>query len=81
MDQICTWVKLDDVYADGGVYLGADRCIYFDRYIWLKLGNIMWKKHRSIFQYHVKYIHNDIVKNFRSGILQYAKRVREMHDL
>ena len=41
----------------------------------------MWKKHRSVLQDHVKYIQNDIVKTFRSGILQYTKRVHEMHDL
>ena len=41
----------------------------------------MWRKHRSTFQYHVKYIHNDIVKPFRVGILQYAESVRDMHNL
>ena len=41
----------------------------------------MWRKHRSIFQYHVKYIHNDILKTFRFVILQYSECIREMHDL
>ena len=41
----------------------------------------MWKKHRSVIQDHVKYIHNDIVKPFRFGILQYSERVHEMHNL
>ena len=38
-------------------------------------------KHRSVYQYHLKYIRNDIVKPFRVRILCYADRVREMHDL
>ena len=41
----------------------------------------MWKKHQSVFQDHIKYIHSDILKTFRVGIIQYAERVREMHDL
>ena len=65
----------------GGVYLGADRCLEFKIEMWIELGKSMWKKHWSVFQDHFKYIHNDIVKTFRVGILQYAKCVREMHDL
>ena len=41
----------------------------------------MWKKHRILFQDHVKYINNDIVKPFRVGIFRYVERVQEMHDL
>ena len=32
-------------------------------------------------QDHVKYIHNDIVKPLRVGIIQYAKIVRDMNNL
>ena len=42
---------------------------------------IMWRKHRKILQYHVNYIHNEIVNPFRVGILQYYERIGEMHDL
>ena len=41
----------------------------------------MWKSHRSTFRDHVKYIHNDIMKPFRVGIIHYSERVCEMHDL
>ena len=41
----------------------------------------MWRKHPSVFQDHVKYVYNDIVKPFRVEILKYNRRVREMHDL
>ena len=34
-----------------------------------------------MYQGHVKYIHNEIVKTFGVGILQYAEHVHEMHDL
>ena len=40
----------------------------------------MWRKQRSTFQDHVKYIHNDKIKPFRVGIIQYAECVREMQD-
>ena len=39
----------------------------------------MCKKHRRVFQDHVKYIHNDIVKPSRVVILQYTKRVHDIH--
>ena len=41
----------------------------------------MWRKHRLIFQNHVKYTHNDIFKPSRVGIIQYTESVREMQNL
>ena len=41
----------------------------------------MWRKHRSVYQYHIKYVHNDIVKPFKVKILRYAERMRDIHDL
>ena len=41
----------------------------------------MWKKHHSVYQDHMKYVCNDIVKPFKVKILRYAKRVRDMNDL
>ena len=45
------------------------------------MGKIIWKKHQSVFQDHIKYICNDIVKPFRSVILHNSERFQEMHDL
>ena len=41
----------------------------------------MWRKHRSVFQDHIKYLCKDILKPFRVVIIRYAERVKEMHDL
>ena len=41
----------------------------------------MWRKHRTVYHYHLKYICNDIVKLFCVRNLRYAERVQEMHDL
>ena len=41
----------------------------------------MGRKHRSVYQDHINYVCNDIVKPFKFKILCYAERVREMHDL
>ena len=41
----------------------------------------MKRNHLIVFQYHVKYIHNDIVKPFRVGIIRYVERIKEMHNL
>ena len=41
----------------------------------------MESNNRSVFQDHLKYIWNDIVKTFRVGIIYYAERIEEMHNL
>ena len=38
-------------------------------------------KHRSVYQDHMKYVRNEIVKPFKVKILCYVERVREMHDI
>ena len=81
MDRFWTWEKINRIDTYGTVYSGVDSCIDSGKDIWLVLGNIMWKKHRSVFQDHVKYIHNDIVKHSRVRIIQYAERDPGMNDL
>ena len=49
--------------------------------MWFDLGKNMWRKYRSTFQDHSKYIHNYIVKSFRISILQYDECVYDVHDL
>ena len=41
----------------------------------------MWRKYQSIYQDHMKCVHNDIVKPFKVKILRCAERIRDMHDL
>ena len=79
MERLWIWKNLDGVNASEDVYLGADMWINLKKEIWLELGKSTCKKYQSIFQDHVKYIHNDIVKPFRVGILQYPERICEMH--
>ena len=81
MEDLWYWAKVDTIDGSGYPISGSDRCAYFQKELWFELVNIMWSKHRSTFQDHDKYIHNDIVKPFRVVILQYAERVCEMHDL
>ena len=81
MERLWTWEKIDGIDTDRDAYLGVDKRIDLEKYIWFELGKSKWKKHWSIFQDQVNYIHNDIVKPLRVAILQYAKRVRDMHDL
>ena len=51
----------------------------FERGFWFELGKCMWRKHRSVYQDHLRYVRNDTVKSFHVRILRYAERVREMH--
>ena len=41
----------------------------------------MWRKHQSVYQDHLKYVRNGILKLFRVGILCYAERVMYIQDL
>ena len=41
----------------------------------------MLQNNRSTFQYHVKDIHNYIVKPFRVIIIQYTERICEIYDM
>ena len=41
----------------------------------------MRRKHRSVYQDNMHYVHNDIVKPFKVKILRYYERVCEIHDL
>ena len=41
----------------------------------------MWFNQRRTFQDHVKFIHNDIVKPFGIGIIQYTERFWDMQDI
>ena len=69
MDQLWTWDKVDGSDTLRKPISGADGCTYFEKELCCDLEKSMWRKHRSAFQDHVKYMHNDIVKPFRVGIL------------
>ena len=81
MDQFWTWAKTDGRYAYVAVMTGAERCTYLEKYLWSELGNSMWRKHIYVFQYHVKYIQNDILKPFRVDIIQYDECFRVMQNI
>ena len=75
-DEFWYWAKKDSIGYDVHVYLGIDKCVDFKRELWFELGKFMWRNHWSVYQDHLKYVCNDIVKPFRFRILRYAERVR-----
>ena len=81
IDNFWTWIKIKGFGYDGDAYLLLYKGVDFEKEIWLEFGNIMRRKHRSVFQVHLKYVCNDIVKPFRVVILHYTESVEEMHDL
>ena len=42
------------------------------------MGKCMRRKHRSVYQDHMEYVRNDIVKPFRFKIIRYTERIREI---
>ena len=75
IEDFWTWDTSDGVGYDGDAYLVLEKCVEFEKELWSELGKLIWRKHRSVFQDHLKYIHNDIVKPFRVGILHYVESV------
>ena len=66
---------------DGHYHIDMDKSVGFERELWFELGECMWRKHRSVYQDHMKYVFNDILKPFKVKILIYAERVCVMYDL
>ena len=81
VEDFWTWAKTDTMRYYGNYYLAQDKCVDFERGLWFELGKCMWRKHQSVYQDHMKYVCNDIVKPFKVKIIRYTKHVREMHYL
>ena len=75
-DDFWDWAKKDGIRYDRHAYLGIDKCVDFKRELWFELGKYMWMKHWSIYQDHLKYVRNDILKPFCVRILRYADCIR-----
>ena len=69
-EDFWTWEKSDTIRYDGHAYLAINNCVDFERELWFELVKCMWRKHRSVYQYHMKYVRNDTVKPFKVKILR-----------
>ena len=80
-EDFWTWANTDTKGYDRHPFLARDKCVNFERELWFEFGKCMWRKNRSVYQYHMKYICNDTVKPFKVKFPRYAERVRYTHDL
>ena len=55
-EEFWTWEKLDTIKYDRHTYLAMDKCVDFERGLWLELVKFMWRKHQSVYQDHMKYV-------------------------
>ena len=67
MKEILTWVWKSASALRGIFGLSWERAC----------GRTIW----SLFQYHVKYIHNDIFKPLQIEIIFYVEHIQKMYDL
>ena len=81
MGQFWSWAELYGVDYNSYAFTVVDICFAFDKELWFDLGMIIWRKNISVLQNHGMYVYNDIVKPFRVGIIHYAERVHDIHDL
>ena len=80
-EDFWNWTKKDITGYGVHDYLARDKCVDFERELWFELGKCMWRNQRIVYQDHMKYVRNDIVKHSKVKILRYAERVHDMHDL
>ena len=64
-EDFWTWAKTDTTGNDVNDYLTWDKCVNFERGLWFELGKCIGRKHQSVYQDHMKYVLNDIVKPFK----------------
>ena len=81
MEKLQTWAKACGFNSEFGPIIGEYQCKYFEGELCFELLNFILRKHRSVFQEHIKYIHDNILNPFRLSILQYSERVRQMYDI
>ena len=80
-EDFWTLAKSDGINDNWDAYMGLEKCVDFKKELWFELVKCMWSKHPSVFQNHLEYICNDIVKQFRVIILFYSERVQDIHYL
>ena len=71
-EEFWNWAKTDTTGYDGHDYLDLDKCFEFERGLWFELGKCMCRNNRSVYQDHMKYVCNDIMRPFKVKILLYA---------
>ena len=81
MEYLWTFENTDGLDADGDDIYGEDRCTDIERDLWLHIGNYTWKKNRSVFDDHMKYVNNDINNIYRVKILHYYDTTHEIYEL
>ena len=54
-EDFCTLENTDTMGHDVHDYLAVDKCVNFERELWFELGKCIWRKHRSVYQDHMKY--------------------------
>ena len=68
-EEFWTWAKKDTTGYDGHYYLARDKCVNFERELWFELGECIWRKHRSVYQDHMKYVRNDLLYSGSKSII------------
>ena len=71
MEKLWYRDKVDRRDADRDPIRGVDWCNDSEKELWFDLGKVMWRGDCYLFQYHIKYTHENIVNTYILVILQY----------
>ena len=81
MKQLWYFAKLGVLDADSDKTAAKYHCNAIECNLWIYIEKSIQNKHHSLFNKHKEYNKNNIHKTCTSGILNYTKRIQDMHEL
>jgi hypothetical protein len=55
-------------------------CSSYETYVWFEMGKLLWTRHRTVQEEHIRYLENKIIKPFDMAIRDFYDRVVEMYS-
>eukprot|EP00557_Chaetoceros_sp_GSL56_P012168 CAMPEP_0176484630 /NCGR_PEP_ID=MMETSP0200_2-20121128/4560_1 /TAXON_ID=947934 /ORGANISM="Chaetoceros sp., Strain GSL56" /LENGTH=472 /DNA_ID=CAMNT_0017881123 /DNA_START=218 /DNA_END=1637 /DNA_ORIENTATION=- len=75
--------KRDEIPEDTLVQIGdtvREQCQSYETYVWFEMGKLMWTRHRTVLDEHIRYLENKIIKPYDMAIRDFYDRVIEMYS-
>jgi hypothetical protein len=55
-------------------------CSSYKTYVWFEMGKLLWTRHRTVQEEHIRYLENKVIKPFDMAIRDFYDRVVEMYS-
>jgi hypothetical protein len=57
-----------------------EHCQQYESYVWFEMGKLMWVRHRTVQDEHIRYLENKIIKPYDMAMRDFYDRVVEMYS-